>query len=243
MTAIFHNDWAAVLEKEMEEPYYRNLRSLLADKYRTKTVYPDMHHIFNALHYTSLAETKVVILGQDPYHGPNQAHGLSFSVQPGVRIPPSLQNIFKELHDDIGCPIPKSGDLSEWAKRGVLLLNAVLTVEAGAAASHQGIGWERFTDRIIAALNEREVPVVFILWGKHAQEKAAFIDKTRHCVISSPHPSPFAAHRGFFGSRPFSRANAFLRSIGRSEIDWCLTDASASGQTGETSRGQAAGSR
>ncbi|AJY76402.1 uracil-DNA glycosylase [Paenibacillus beijingensis] len=241
MTAIFHNDWGAVLDNELKEPYYRELRSVLADKYRTRTVYPDMHHIFNALHYTSLADTKIVILGQDPYHGPRQAHGLSFSVQPGVKIPPSLQNIFKELREDIGCPIPGSGDLTAWAKRGVLLLNTVLTVEAGAAASHQGIGWEQFTDRIISVLNERKEPVVFILWGKHAQEKAAFIDKSRHCVIASPHPSPFAAHRGFFGSRPFSRANAFLRSIGREEIQWCLSSSSAVLQGDETDNGQASG--
>jgi len=222
MAVIFRNDWASILEGELEQPYYKELRSFLAREYRSRTVYPAMDHIFSALHLTSFADTKVVILGQDPYHGPNQAHGLSFSVQPGVRVPPSLQNIYKELHDDLGCPIPNHGYLVSWAKQGVLLLNAVLTVQAGNAGSHQGIGWERFTDRVIRALSEREEPAVFILWGKHAQLKADFIDPRRHCVISTAHPSPFAAHRGFFGSRPFSRANAFLRSIGRQEIDWCV---------------------
>ncbi|MGG4032903.1 uracil-DNA glycosylase [Paenibacillus cisolokensis] len=220
MGAIFHNDWGQILHAEMDKPYYRQLRQFLIEQYRSVTVYPHMNDIFNALHYTSFEQTSVVILGQDPYHGPRQAHGLSFSVQPGVRIPPSLQNIYKELHDDLGCPIPDHGSLVSWAKQGVLLLNAVLTVQAGIANSHQGKGWERFTDRVIAALNDRESPVVFILWGRHAQEKASFIDKRRHCVIASAHPSPFAAHKGFFGSRPFSRANAFLRSVGRPEIDW-----------------------
>ncbi|QYR20050.1 uracil-DNA glycosylase [Paenibacillus sp. sptzw28] len=222
MAVIFKNDWADILNKELEQSYYKELRSRLADQYRSVTVYPSMHEIFNALHYTSYEDTRVVIIGQDPYHGPGQAHGLSFSVQPGVKSPPSLQNIFKELRDDLGCPIPDHGYLVSWAKQGVMLLNNVLTVQAGLAASHQGMGWERFTGAVIDALNERERPVVFILWGKHAQEKASAIDTDRHCIISSPHPSPFAAHRGFFGSRPFSRANAFLRSIGSPEIDWCI---------------------
>ncbi|MBW7453308.1 uracil-DNA glycosylase, partial [Paenibacillus sepulcri] len=215
MAVIFKNDWASILDQELEQPYYKELRSHLAEQYRRQTIYPGMHDIFNALHYTSYEKTSVVILGQDPYHGPNQAHGLSFSVQPGVKTPPSLQNIFKELKDDLGCPIPDHGHLVSWAKQGVLLLNNVLTVQAGAAASHQGLGWERFTDAIVQALNKRETPVVFILWGKHAQEKASAIDSDTHCMISSAHPSPFAAHRGFFGSRPFSRTNHFLRSIGR----------------------------
>lgn len=222
MAEIFNNDWASILEAEREKPYYKQLRSRLAQEYNTTTVYPGMYDIFNALHYTSYEGTKAVILGQDPYHGPGQAHGLSFSVQPGVRVPPSLKNIYTELQEDLGCPIPDHGHLVTWAKQGVLLLNNVLTVQAGRPASHQGLGWERFTDAIVAALNEREKPVVFILWGKHAQEKAAAINTSRHCIIESAHPSPFAAHRGFFGSRPFSRTNAFLRQIGSAEIDWCL---------------------
>jgi uracil-DNA glycosylase len=220
MAVIFKNDWAEILHREMDQPYYQALRAELAVRYRTSAVYPDMHDIFNALHYTGYEETRVVIIGQDPYHGPGQAHGLSFSVRPGVKAPPSLQNIFKELHDDLGCPIPDHGCLVSWAKQGVLLLNNVLTVQAGQAASHQGIGWERFTDAVIAALNERERPAVFILWGRHAQEKAAAIDTSRHYIIASAHPSPFAAHRGFFGSRPFSRTNAYLHNIGSPEIDW-----------------------
>ncbi|RXZ77074.1 uracil-DNA glycosylase [Paenibacillaceae bacterium] len=220
MAAIFQNDWAELLQSELEQPYYRKLRTHIAEEYRNQTIFPNMHDIFNALHYTSFADTSVVILGQDPYHGPNQAHGLSFSVQPGVRVPPSLKNIYKELQEDLGCSIPNHGYLIDWAKQGVLLLNAVLTVQASKANSHHGLGWEQFTDRIIHALNERDTPVVFILWGKHAQDKAAFINEEKHCVITSAHPSPFAAHRGFFGSRPFSRANAFLQSIGKAPIDW-----------------------
>ncbi|XEC96909.1 uracil-DNA glycosylase [Paenibacillus tarimensis] len=224
MKAIFQNDWAELLQPELEKDYYRSLRSFLADQYRSKTVYPDKHHIFNALHYTSFEQTRVVILGQDPYHGPNQAHGLSFSVLPGVRVPPSLQNIYKELKDDLNCTVPSHGSLVSWAKQGVLLLNAVLTVQGGEANSHKGIGWERFTDAVIDVLNRRERPLVFILWGKHAQDKAANIDKQRHFVIASAHPSPFAAHRGFFGSRPFSRANQFLQSIGCDPIEWQIPD-------------------
>ncbi|EXX85574.1 uracil-DNA glycosylase [Paenibacillus darwinianus] len=218
----FRNDWQELLAAEMEQPYLIALRERLEAEYELGSVYPASSDIFNALDYTSYAGTKVVILGQDPYHGLGQAQGLSFSVNPGVRIPPSLQNIYKELHDDLGCPIPDHGNLIPWARQGVLLLNAVLTVQAGKANSHQGLGWERFTDRIVTALGAREKPVVFILWGKYAQAKAAFIDAGRHAVIASPHPSPFAARRGFFGSRPFSRANAHLRSFGSEEIEWCL---------------------
>lgn len=223
MAAYFSNDWDGLLQEEMTLPYYKELRSKLAEEYRTETVYPGMHDIFNALHYTSLADAKVVILGQDPYHGPGQAHGLSFSVQPGVRIPPSLKNIYKELKEDVGCPEPESGDLRGWASQGVLLLNNVLTVRRGQAASHQGLGWERFTDRIVRLIGERERPAVFILWGRHAQEKASFLDGSRHLLIASPHPSPFSAHRGFLGSRPFSRANDFLLQNGMTPIDWCRT--------------------
>jgi uracil-DNA glycosylase len=224
MPAVFHNDWQPFMQEEMNRPYYLNLRKRLAEEYRSQIVYPHMNRIFEALHLTSYADTKVVILGQDPYHGPGQAHGLSFSVMPGVRQPPSLQNIFKELRSDLGCPIPNHGCLEHWAKQGVLLLNAVLTVREGQPNSHRGIGWETFTDRIVAALGAREKPLAFILWGRHAQQKAAYIDRSRHFVVASAHPSPLSAHNGFFGSRPFSRCNEFLRSTGQTEIDWRIPD-------------------
>lgn len=221
--AILKNDWAPLLEEEFRKPYYLKLRQFLIHEYKTYTVYPDMYDIYNALHYTPFAETKVVILGQDPYHGPGQAHGLSFSVQPGVKPPPSLENIFKELQDDLGCTIPNNGCLVKWAKQGVLLLNTVLTVRKKAPNSHRGIGWETFTDQVIRTLNDREKPVVFLLWGKNAQAKQPLISP-HHFIIKSPHPSPFSAHRGFFGSRPFSRANRFLRESGMTEIDWQIPD-------------------
>ncbi|SCW59262.1 Uracil-DNA glycosylase [Paenibacillus tianmuensis] len=222
MTAILHNDWAPLLEDQFQAPYYNRLRPFLKQEYATRTVYPDMHDIFNALHYTSYADTKVVILGQDPYHGPGQAHGLSFSVKPGIPAPPSLQNIFKELQSDLGCPIPDNGCLVPWAEQGVLLLNTVLTVRQGEAHSHKGQGWETFTDRVISLLNEREKPVVFVLWGSPAQQKMQLITERRHFIVRSVHPSPLSAHRGFFGSQPFSQVNDFLRSIGNAEIDWQL---------------------
>lgn len=218
--AILKNDWAPLLEEEFAKPYYQRLRHALRDEYQTKTIYPDMYDIFNALHFTPFEDTKVVIIGQDPYHGPGQAHGLSFSVQPGVKIPPSLQNIYKELETDVGCYIPNNGCLVKWAEQGVLMLNAVLTVQAGTPNSHKGLGWEMFTDKVIEILNERETPVVFILWGAFAQQKQQLITAPHHFIIKSPHPSPFSANRGFFGSKPFSRANAFLRKIGKEEIDW-----------------------
>lgn len=221
--AILKNDWAPLLEEEFSKEYYLRLRRFLIEEYRTRIIYPDMYDIFNALHYTGYRDTKVVILGQDPYHGPGQAHGLSFSVKPGVKPPPSLQNIFRELQADLGHPIPEHGYLLSWAKQGVLLLNSVLTVRHGQANSHQGMGWEIFTDQVIRHLNRREKPVVFILWGKHAQTKEALITNKHHYIIKSAHPSPFSAHRGFFGSRPFSRTNQFLRAIGSTEIDWRLT--------------------
>jgi len=220
VAAILRNDWADLLNDQFEEPYYQELRSFLIDEYRTTTVYPDMHDIFNALHFTPYSKTKVCILGQDPYHGPGQAHGLSFSVKPGVSPPPSLQNIFKELNSDLGCPIPDHGCLEHWARQGVLLLNTVLTVRRGQANSHQGKGWERFTDRVIEVLNDRPQPVVFILWGRNARNKVPMIDITRHHVIESAHPSPFSASAGFFGSRPFSRANEFLQASGIAPVDW-----------------------
>jgi uracil-DNA glycosylase len=219
---ILHNDWGPLLEDEFQKPYYLALREFLKKEYATQTVYPNPYDIFNALHFTPYHQVKVVILGQDPYHGPGQAHGLSFSVQPGVEPPPSLKNIFKELHNDLGCPIPNHGHLVSWAKQGVLLLNTVLTVRRGQAHSHRGKGWEQFTDRIITLLSERERPIVFILWGRPAQSKMSLIDTSKHFVITSPHPSPLSANRGFFGSRPFSKTNAFLRQIGEEEIQWEL---------------------
>ena len=194
----------------------------MIEEYKTQTIYPNMYNIFNALHYTSYANTKAVIIGQDPYHGPNQAHGLSFSVLPGVEPPPSLKNIFKELKNDLGCPIPQSGSLEKWAEQGVLLLNSVLTVRAGQPNSHRGKGWEIFTDQVIKTLNERETPVIFLLWGKNAQEIQRLITNSRHYKILAPHPSPLSAHRGFFGSKPFSKTNRYLREIGLEEIDWRL---------------------
>lgn len=218
--AILKNDWAPLLEAEFSKPYYLKLRKFLVSEYKTRIIYPNMYDIYNALHYTPFAETKVVILGQDPYHGPGQAHGLSFSVQPGVKAPPSLQNIFKELQQDLGCPIPNHGCLIEWAKQGVLLLNTVLTVRQRTPNSHRGIGWETFTDQVIRTLNDREKPVVFILWGRNAQAKQELITAPQHYVLKSSHPSPFSADRGFFGSRPFSKTNAFLEKVGSTPIDW-----------------------
>ncbi|MCU6712869.1 uracil-DNA glycosylase [Paenibacillus sp. J5C_2022] len=221
---ILKNDWASELAREFEEPYYLKLREFLLEEYQAGTIYPDKYDIFNALHYTSLADTKVVILGQDPYHGPGQAHGLSFSVKEGVATPPSLQNMFKELRDDLRCYIPNNGHLLKWAQQGVLLLNTVLTVRAHEANSHKAKGWEQFTDKVIETINRKEQPVVFLLWGSHAQKKAAFITNPNHRLVRSPHPSPLSAHRGFFGSKPFSQANQFLREQGLPEIDWQITN-------------------
>lgn len=218
------NSWDDVLRGEFEKEYYKNLRARLAAEYKTYTVYPNMYDIFNALKYTPYEKVKAVIIGQDPYHGPNQAHGLSFSVKKGVEPPPSLKNIFKELHDDVGFNIPSHGELSEWAKNGVLLLNAVLTVRAGCAGSHRGLGWEIFTDRVISALNEREEPVVFLLWGRNAKEKEALITNRRHLVLTAAHPSPFSAYGGFFGCRHFSKANSFLTENGVEPINWQLSE-------------------
>lgn len=222
VSQILRNDWAEFLDAEFEKPYYKTLRRFLIEEYGTRTVYPDMYDIFNALHFTELKNTKACILGQDPYHGPGQAHGLSFSVKPGVPQPPSLRNILKELQHDIGCQLPDHGCLIPWAQQGVLLLNTVLTVRRGQANSHQNKGWEQFTDKVIHVLNAQKNPVVFILWGRHAQAKRHMIDATRHHVITSPHPSPLSAHRGFFGSKPFSRTNEFLQSRGRAPIEWTL---------------------
>ncbi|MCM2999598.1 uracil-DNA glycosylase [Paenibacillus cellulositrophicus] len=221
---MFNNDWDEQLKEETEKDYFQELRYKLAKEYKLHKVYPPKEDLFKALKLTSYEDTKVVILGQDPYHGPGQAHGLSFSVKPGVRIPPSLVNIYKELHSDLGLPIPNHGTLVHWAEQGVLLLNTVLTVRDGEANSHKGLGWERFTDAVIEKLNERDKPVVFILWGSHAQKKGAFIDRKKHLVIQSVHPSPLSVHRGFFGSRPFSKANAFLAAHGIKPVDWAIPD-------------------
>lgn len=217
---ILKNDWAMLLKEEFQKPYYMHLRQVLKEEYQTNVIYPEAYDIFNALHFTPFKDTKVVIIGQDPYHGPGQAHGLSFSVKPGVGIPPSLQNIYKELQADLGCSIPNHGYLVEWTKQGVLLLNAVLTVRAGLPNSHKALGWEMFTNKVIETLNKSKQPVVFILWGRFAQQKQELITSSHHLVIKSPHPSPFSANKGFFGSKPFSRTNAFLREIGREEINW-----------------------
>lgn len=220
MKQILTNDWNDYLKDEFEKEYYQKLRQFLISEYHTRTIYPDMYDIFNALHYTSYHDTKVVILGQDPYHGAGQAHGLSFSVRKGIAIPPSLLNIYKELADDLGCYIPNNGYLKPWADQGVLLLNASLTVRAGVANSHRNIGWEIFTDRVIQILNEREKPVIFILWGANARSKKKYITNKQHYIIESTHPSPLSAHNGFFGSKPFSRANAILESLGETPINW-----------------------
>jgi uracil-DNA glycosylase len=215
--------WLSPLQKEFDAPYMAALKSfLVAEKDKGKRIFPKGNEWFHALDATPLDQVHVVIIGQDPYHGEGQAHGLCFSVREGVRPPPSLINIYKELKNDLGIEPPHHGHLESWAKQGVLLLNAVLTVEAGRAASHQGKGWEQFTDAVIREVNALPRPVVFILWGSYAQRKAAFVDETKHCVIKSAHPSPLSAHNGFFGSKPFSRANAFLESRGENPIDWRL---------------------
>jgi uracil-DNA glycosylase len=215
-------DWNPVLRDELDKPYWGELQQFVAAERQRHTVYPAPDEVFAALHLTPLAEVKVLILGQDPYHGPGQAHGLCFSVRGDTPPPPSLQNIFTELHDDLGIDRPATGDLTPWAQQGVLLLNATLTVRAHQAASHQNKGWETFTDQVIAAVNAKEERVVFILWGNSARKKKALVDTGRHTVIESPHPSPLSAHRGFFGSRPFSRANEALVAAGRGPVDWRL---------------------
>lgn len=220
MTDILKNDWKNYLSSEFEKDYYKNLRKFLVNEYNSTVIYPNMYDIFNALHFTSYADTKVVILGQDPYHGPKQAHGLSFSVNPGVKTPPSLVNIYKELHSDLGCYIPNNGYLKKWADQGVLLLNTVLTVRAGEANSHKNKGWEEFTTKVIKALNEKETPVVFILWGNNAISKESLITNPKHLIIKSVHPSPLSASRGFFGSKPFSKTNEFLISTNQKPINW-----------------------
>jgi uracil-DNA glycosylase len=215
-------DWNPVLRGEFSKPYWPELQSFVAAERARYTVYPPEEEVFAALHLTPYAETRVLILGQDPYHGPRQAHGLCFSVRHGVRIPPSLANIHLELRDDVGITPPDHGNLEPWAHQGVLLLNATLTVRAGQAASHQGRGWETFTDQVIRTVSAKDEPVVFVLWGSYARRKKALIDTSRHTIIESAHPSPLSAHNGFFGSRPFSRSNAALSAAGLDPIDWRL---------------------
>ena len=220
MSEILKNDWKNYLSSEFEKDYYKDLRKFLVNEYNSKVIYPSMYDIFNALHFTSYVDTKVVILGQDPYHGPKQAHGLSFSVNPGVKTPPSLVNIYKELHTDLNCYIPNNGYLKKWADQGVLLLNTVLTVRAGEANSHKNKGWEEFTTKVIEVLNQKETPIVFILWGNNAISKEKLITNPKHFIIKSVHPSPLSASRGFFGSKPFSKANELLISTNQKPIDW-----------------------
>lgn len=218
------NDWLEPLRPEFAKPYYRKLYNTVTEEYRTRQIFPPADDIFNAFAFTPLGKVKVVILGQDPYHGDGQAHGLCFSVKPDVEIPPSLVNIYKELQDDCGCKIPNHGYLTKWAEQGVLLLNTVLTVRAHQANSHRGIGWEEFTDAAIRILNEQDRPIVFILWGRPAQLKKSMLNNPKHLILEAPHPSPLSAYRGFFGSRPFSRTNKFLKQNGIEPIDWQIED-------------------
>lgn len=217
---MIDNDWLPPMRAEFAKPYYRRLYETVKREYETRRIFPDAEDIFNAFRFTPLSEVKVVILGQDPYHNVGQAHGLSFSVKPGVEIPPSLKNIYQELHDDLGCDIPNNGYLKSWAEQGVMLLNTVLTVRAHEANSHRGIGWEEFTDAAIRVLAEQDRPMVFILWGSPAQRKAEMLHNPKHLVLKAPHPSPLSAYRGFFGSRPFSKTNRYLTEQGLSPIDW-----------------------
>lgn len=219
---ILHESWSEALSAEFAHPYMHELKAFLVEEKQHYTIFPQGSNIFNAFNSTPFNDVKVVILGQDPYHGEGQAHGLSFSVQHGVKLPPSLQNIFKELVDDIGCPFPKSGDLSHWASEGILLLNTLLTVRSGEPFSHKDRGWERFTDQVIRTLSDQREHLVFILWGAPAQKKASLIDETKHLILKAPHPSPLSSYRGFFGSKPFSSTNRYLASKGIKPIDWCL---------------------
>ena len=216
----FNNSWDVLLKDEFKKPYYLNLRKFLVQEYKTQTIYPNMNNIFNALKYTDYKDVKVVILGQDPYHQPNQAHGLCFSVQKGVKAPPSLQNMYKEIHAEYGYPIPPHGELTYWAKQGVLMMNTVLTVRESQPNSHKGMGWEIFTDNVISLLNMRPEPMVFLLWGANARAKTKIITNPTHLVLESAHPSPLSAYNGFFGNGHFKKANEFLRSRGMTEIDW-----------------------
>lgn len=224
MSKILKNDWDDALAQEFDKPYYQSLRQFLLNEYKTRTIFPGMYDIFNALHYTPLSKVKVLLLGQDPYHNVNQAHGLSFSVLPGQQIPPSLQNIYKELKEDLGIEPPHHGYLKKWADEGVLLLNTVLTVRAHEANSHKGMGWETFTDAVIEAINVQDRPIVIFLWGRPAQNKQKMLNNPKHLVLKAPHPSPLSAYRGFFGSKPFSKANDFFVAHGIAPIDWQIED-------------------
>ena len=220
--AMITNDWLPTVNEECAKPYYRDLFNFVNEEYKTHTIYPKADDIFNAFHLTPLKDVKVVILGQDPYHEPNQAHGLAFSVLPGNAIPPSLVNIYKELNSDLGCYIPNNGYLKKWADEGVLLLNTVLTVRAHAAFSHKGHGWEQFTDAIISAVNKEDRPIVFMLWGRPAQSKIPMLTNKKHLILTAAHPSPLSAYRGFFGGCYFSRCNYFLTDNGMEPVDWNL---------------------
>lgn len=220
MIDFITTDWKNLLKDEFEKDYFINLTNFLNNEYTTQTIFPKKSNIFNALNFTPYSNIKVVILGQDPYHGPNQSHGLSFSVNPNIKIPPSLRNIFKELNSDLGCCIPNNGYLKKWADQGVLLLNTVLTVRSGEPNSHKNKGWEIFTDKIISLLNEKTEPIVFILWGNPSIKKKSLITNKKHLILTSAHPSPLSASRGFFGSKPFSKTNDFLKSINNTLIDW-----------------------
>lgn len=222
--AAINGDWLEALKDEFKKDYYKQLFEKVNEEYRTRLIFPPANDIFNAFHLTPLKDVKVVILGQDPYHGNNQAHGLCFSVKPEAEIPPSLVNIYKELHDDLGCTIPDHGYLVKWAKQGVLMLNTVLTVRAHQANSHRGIGWEEFTDAAIRVLNTQDRPIVFILWGRPAQMKKAMLNNPKHLILEAPHPSPLSSYRGFFGSRPFSKTNQFLEANGVEPIDWQIDE-------------------
>ena len=218
--AMIQNDWLKPLKPEFQKPYYAKLYQFIRKEYASCKVFPPSEDIFNAFHLTPLSRVKVVILGQDPYHNDGQAHGLCFSVKPDVEIPPSLVNIYQELHDDLGCYIPNNGYLTKWASQGVLMLNTVLTVRAHQANSHRNMGWEEFTDAAIRILNEQDRPIVFILWGSPAQRKAQMLNNPKHLILKAPHPSPLSAYRGFFGSRPFSQTHGFLEAHGLEPIDW-----------------------
>ncbi|MBE7032346.1 MAG: uracil-DNA glycosylase [Ruminococcaceae bacterium] len=216
------NEWDSLLWEEFQKEYYLKLRAFLAREYKSRRIFPDMYDIFNALKYTSYSDVKAVILGQDPYHGEGQAHGLCFSVKKGVEPPPSLKNMFKELNEDVGMEIPSHGELTKWAKQGVLLLNTVLTVRSGEANSHKGMGWEIFTDKVIEVLNNREKPIVFILWGANARRKKELITNSQHKILETAHPSPLSAYNGFFGCKHFSKTNELLKAMGETPIDWTL---------------------